>query len=247
MKKVFQNLAVLVPTLGAIGGIAGWLVGLLSSKENWAMNFALGVFLGGFASYLFVFLLANTDRTDKHRLAALSLAAGFCGSPVLDMIRQFIDQKREKGSANEVAALIQEAEKLAEKAETATDPKEKTALAEQIDTKVSEATNHLPKIDSLNLRTALAPDVKSLLERLGKVDETKKLEHETKSFLWALDPSEKPRSIVLDPKTISSWKGKQWDDFVTDIKRPGEYANDEYLIEVPLLFPGFKPEKSKDG
>ena len=89
----------IVAGIGAVGGLLGWGFALWLDMpghigERW--DLLLSVALGAGASVIFVFVIANTDRTDGPRLIGLALLAGFFWEPVWEAGRALIGRELEQ-------------------------------------------------------------------------------------------------------------------------------------------------------
>jgi hypothetical protein len=163
---------------GAIGGIAAWFYGhhdgsvLTFSQAGLGdlLSFFAYLLFGGMASMVFVIIMANTDRTDRVRLVALSLLAGFVWQPVLSAGRTFVNTQAQvtaADDANRRLGLV--AMQLESLSQVSADQRghiiresigELTASAEQIRT-----------LDSLALRTPLEARFETISSELAGVAE----------------------------------------------------------------------------
>lgn len=133
--------------------------------------------LGGLASIAFVFLLANTDRSDNARLLGIALLSGFFWEPVLEASRALIDQRIEEKNAEVAENSLHAFADLAARYENAP-PEEKTILVGRASGYLSEFGKASEGIkNSANLRTiqnavwsinnndALPPELRATFEK----------------------------------------------------------------------------------
>lgn len=82
----------------------------------------LSMVLGTVASIIFVFLIANTDRTDLNRLIAISLISGFSWQPVLETGKQFVAKTYEKSAITDLQTSLSGAFDMIEHSATTQTP-----------------------------------------------------------------------------------------------------------------------------
>src|SRR4030095_14976211 len=89
----------LVAMFGAIGGILAWAIVLWRGQPPhvsvW-LDSPISLVLGAGASIVFVFLISNTDRSDRARLVALALVAGVFWEPVWKASQALVDREVEQ-------------------------------------------------------------------------------------------------------------------------------------------------------
>ena len=93
----------LVGVAGAIGGFFNWMA---AAKEEPLSFLATSILLGSGAAFLFIFLIANTDRRDRGRLLVIALLSGFAWQSVWDTAKAMIEgQPPNKPSVIDIAEL----------------------------------------------------------------------------------------------------------------------------------------------
>lgn len=126
---------------GTLGGALSWAFGVylgLATRVSWFVAIPLSAALGAGAAVVFVFLIANTDRTDRPRLLALALLAGFFWQPVWEGGRAIIERQTDERRVEKARTLLQSAAETARRL-TFASPEERPQLAEQLNHQLSEA------------------------------------------------------------------------------------------------------------
>ena len=142
----------LVGACGVIGGLIGWALFALwqdqPPKVNPWADPLISAGLGAVASIVFIFLIANTDRTDRNRLIALAMVGGIAWEPVLEASRAFVDRRFEQSHQQAAIGAATKAIELARGLETAA-PEESEKLIRQVEMELRQATQASRKIDSV--------------------------------------------------------------------------------------------------
>lgn len=154
--------------MGALGGIIGWIFGLvtgnrpsipgadhaLSTGWHLAATVPAWVLLGAAAALIFTVLVANTDRTDRARVIAISVLSGMFWMPVLNGASELIKKQQEDQLAGEAKQLIQDAAQIAENAKSVQGEQRERALLDA-SRKLEEANSLAQRTDSARLADSL--------------------------------------------------------------------------------------------
>ncbi|NET58807.1 MAG: hypothetical protein F6K47_22455 [Symploca sp. SIO2E6] len=165
MMKNLINIAI----LGAIGGFIGVLFNLWlgnPSRFNIPLDLLVASLLGAGASLIFVFLIANTDRSDTARLLTLALLGGFAWQPVWEGSLNAVNKSVEQNNVIQAEDAIKDAQKTASKIPIANTGKQ-SALAKEVNTKIEQAYSSIQKIDSLETRMELKEATDDLTEKIN--------------------------------------------------------------------------------
>ena len=163
---------------GALGGIIGWVFGLvtgnppripgadgtLSAGWHLAATLPVWVMLGAAAALIFTILVANTDRTDRARVIAISMLSGMFWMPVLSGSSELIKKHQDEQLAGEAKQLIQDAAQIAENAKGA-QGEQRDQLLRSAREKLEDANELAQRIDSARLATSLV-DASEVLSEL---------------------------------------------------------------------------------
>ena len=175
----------LVAFFGAIGGILAWAIVLWRDQPP-----HLGVFLdapvslvlGAGASVVFVFLISNTDRTDRGRLIALALVAGVFWEPVWEASKALIDRENEQSQQQSAVDATQKAAELAANLPFLPESEQAKILA-KIRLELQKAEQAARKIDSVTGFKKLQTASEQLLAKKEILPQ-----REFRTLLAALDP-----------------------------------------------------------
>lgn len=161
-----------VLVFGAIGGALTWIAGHFWFDNDphfsvWIDPF-VSTALGAGAGLVYVFLLANTDRSDAPRLLALAFLAGFSWEPVLQGASALLEQNRDYRTIAQAEAAAQEAIRLVKEVKTAP-AEERDALLEAVVQKTSETevlSGQIRSVFGLNKISATRWQIAQELETL---------------------------------------------------------------------------------
>ncbi len=155
-----------VAALGSFGGLLVWLSGMWIGRSVhlnvWA-DPIVSIVLGGGASVVFVFLIANTDRTDRVRLLALALLSGFFWEPVWEASRALVDRHSEAGLAGEAIEATERALSSAI-ALAAAQGHKRIELSVQLANDIERSVSLSRQLDSLSALSALKPLAEGIAE-----------------------------------------------------------------------------------
>lgn len=154
--------------MGALGGIIGWIFGLvtgnrpfipgangaLSAGWHLAATVPAWVMLGAAAALIFTVLVANTDRTDRARVIAISVLSGMFWMPVLNGASELIKKHQDERLAGEAKQLIQEVAQIAESAKSV-QGEQRDQLLLSAREKLKDANDLAQRIDSARVATSL--------------------------------------------------------------------------------------------
>src|SRR5437764_4057301 len=179
MNPKWQNLPA-VFIAGVIGGLAGWLIGISTSGgsagSHWMVDLAAGIFGGGIAAVIGVFLLANTDPSQFPKIVSFALVCGLSWPAIIAAGKNLLADAtihKEITSATEsiekdlakpspatvnVKTLEADTTKLAEKLPSVTDP----SLRQNA---VQTAAKAVDKLEAVGMEK---PEAVSALEAIGK-------------------------------------------------------------------------------
>lgn len=158
-----------VTVIGAAGGVLTWAFSLWLRHPTHTTAYldpVLSAALGAGAGLVFVFLIANTDRSDRPRLLALALLAGFFWEPVWEGGRALIDRQTEQSRIREAKAAAERAVPLAKALETAQgDGRE--SIAAQLDQEVRRVTTLAGQLQSVEGLTTVSAAAQPLNQELA--------------------------------------------------------------------------------
>jgi len=187
MSKGTEKHIALVALFGAIGGILAWTIGIWRGQPPhvsvW-LDSPLSLVLGAGASIVFVFLISNTDRSDRARLIALALVAGVFWEPVWEASQALVDREVEQSRQKAAVEATQKAATLAASLQSAS-PAERDRILEDIRQELQKAEHAARGIDSVSglRRVSLASEqLLSVGEDLPR--------RELRTLLATLDPIE---------------------------------------------------------
>lgn len=176
-----------------IGGLLGWLFSLmtqLEAKVHPVLDPVIGVLLGAGSAYIFIFLIANTERTDTNRLVALALLAGFFWEPVWNMGGELIERRSDNRNALAAQAELSDVAILLTQYSQTSSGEEKKEIALKAKQELSSAAKRVESISDPKIRLAVLPIA---AEATTKVWETQNLPDELKEKSWetlkSIDPS----------------------------------------------------------
>lgn len=178
MNTKWQNLQ-WVLAAGAIGGLAGWVIGVSNSGNvgsHWAIDFIAGIFGGAIAATIGVFLLANTDPSQFPKIVSFALVCGLSWPAIIATGKNLVanatthkeiatatdniekDLAKASSAPADIKALASNTTKLAEKLPSVTDP----SLRQDA---VQTATKAVAKLETV---ASDKPEAVSALEAIGK-------------------------------------------------------------------------------
>lgn len=115
MPNYFLSAPATVAYAGAVGAliaIAVLDVTGVSSLDTDFLRVVLVAPVGAFASLVFVYLIAHTDRTDWVRLHVLALVGGFFWEPVIAAAGLYVDDTGQKVAAQNISEGLREISEL---------------------------------------------------------------------------------------------------------------------------------------
>jgi hypothetical protein len=189
----------LVALFGAIGGILFWAIRLWRGHSPnlgvW-LDALLSLLLGAGASMVFVFLVSNTDRTDRARIIALALVAGLFWEPVLEASRALVDRETEQAQQKTAIEATRRAAELAESLPSLSDTEQEKILA---DIRLELQTAHLAArdIDSISRLRQVQAASEQLFEMRAILPQ-----RELRTLLATLDPISDSRYGEIDEPRI---------------------------------------------
>ncbi len=178
MNTKWQNLQ-WVLIAGAIGGLAGWIIGVSNSGNagsHWAIDLMAGIVGGAIAATIGVFLLANTDPTQFAKLITFALVCGLSWPAIIAAGKNLVanatthkeiatatdniekDLAKPSSAPADIQSLASNTTKLADKLPSVTDP----GLRQDA---VQTATK---AVDKLETSAPGKPEAVSALEAIGK-------------------------------------------------------------------------------
>ncbi len=180
-RQPLQKFYLLVPGLGALGGLLYWLFSLWIGTPHHvhpAFGIIISVALGSGASFIFIVLIANTDRTDKARLLALSLVAGFFWEPVWIGARGLVDYQMDEKRTQAAIEVIDEALETAALLENANE-EDRPELIERLSretARLTELTSSIKSVSNLAKVDEKFVDLYAMVDKLPidepQIDET---------------------------------------------------------------------------
>ena len=124
---------------------------------------------GGIASLIFVVVLSNTDRTDRLRLIALSLLAGFAWQPVLSAARTYASSQSQRTEARQIEADLRQLQQRLDALSKRTAEGNEGEL-DAIVGDLRQVHGQLFTIDSVSLRTPLQQQLVQLTDKLASAN-----------------------------------------------------------------------------
>ncbi len=204
-----KNIAV-VAAGGAIGGMLGFFFSLYLGHEpkfGAYLDAALWMAMGTGAGLIFIFLMANTDRTDRARLISLALVAGFFWQPVLEGSKALVERNTEDRTGVEAIAALQSARSSIDEYNNIADSgsvEDKASLLADIRSKISEAELLAGDLDRI-----------STVEKVARASENLFASSEANSVLVDIG-FETGNMLVLGnlenetgPRPLGSWYAQQ--------------------------------------
>lgn len=166
-----------VAVSGAAGGTLGFIFSQYIGHEprfGIYLDAALWTAMGAGAALIFIFLMANTDRTDNARLISLALVAGFFWQPVLEGSKALIERNSEVRTEAQTVSRLESArsaiDSLGEISDSASN-EDKAALMSEIRSNLLEAESLAKSLD----RISSVEDVARASERIFGDDEANEI------------------------------------------------------------------------
>lgn len=156
----------LVACFGAVGGLLVWLFGLFlgsAPRLGDSADILVSFSLGAGSSVVFVFLIANTDRTDYARILALAVLSGFFWEPVWHASRALIDRHIEDSRSTELTRSSEQALATAQALAVA-EPDEREKLAQKLELEIQKAISLAGQIDSRSTLSGVRPIANKLTQ-----------------------------------------------------------------------------------
>ena len=179
--------AAIVAGIAAVGGFLSWLFGLyLGNDPHYSalVDLIVSILLGAGAGIIFVYLIANTDRSDMTRLCALALLSGFFWEAVWVGSRVLIERQSENMTVAAVEDAAMRAETLTDSLATAS-PEERAAILDEIERETKRVAELTAKVDSVSRRAEIDSATEPLMAKFKQLPET-----ENQSLLANLGASE---------------------------------------------------------
>lgn len=111
-----QNRTILLVCIGgALGGFFSWVYSIYLGQPlplPWWGAVPTSLALGALASWVGVFVIANTDRSDINRLFGLAVLFGLSWKPVLEAGKAYITQLPQTSADHKISMLVQDSENL---------------------------------------------------------------------------------------------------------------------------------------
>lgn len=85
MKVEWKELAIIFGA-GAVGGLAGWLIGVVTTNDlgtRWMLDMLTSILCGGLAAGVAIYLIANTNTAQAMRCMFFAVVCGMSWKPVL--------------------------------------------------------------------------------------------------------------------------------------------------------------------
>lgn len=167
----------LISGSGALGGFAGWLfsfaigpmprLGVTDVPESLVIILSVLAWtvLGAVAAFIFTVIAANTDRTDKVRLAGLSLLAGMFWLPVISGAKTFVDQQVAESTREKAQAALARANELLAQADDLSGEQKAAAIAGS-QTELRRARELAERLDSATLTAEIASLSEPMIDSL---------------------------------------------------------------------------------
>lgn len=164
---------------GAIGGLAGWVIGVSNSGNagaHWAIDLIAGIIGGSVAAAIGVFLLANTDPSQFPKLITFALVCGLSWPAIIATGKNLVanatthkeianatdniekDLAKPSSAPADIKSLASNTTMLAERLPSVTDPSVRQDA-------VQTATKAVDKLETV---AADKPEAVSALESIGK-------------------------------------------------------------------------------
>lgn len=142
----------MVALFGAAGAVLAVLASLLLNPMAEPVGYVLllSTALGAGAGLVFVFAIANTDRTDRPRMLTLALVAGFFWEPVWEGARALVVSQLEEEKAAKAEQALDRAADLATQAASNRDAVERQKLIREMNGEISRAAVYVRAIDMLS-------------------------------------------------------------------------------------------------
>lgn len=173
----------LVASAGVFGGCLSILLETATGGEPIVGVGGAGL-LGIVAAVFFVFVVSNTERTDRLRLIAVAVAAGLFWNPVIEGAQAWIEQGHDERTPSETEDDAEKIQPLLNEYEDANDEREKEAIANEISATIDRIDRRMTRINSRRTVENLEETIRPRLESLTRSSE---LPEDVKEKARALD------------------------------------------------------------
>src|SRR5579864_6676816 len=211
-----SKLIAVVAILGGIGGFLAWLLmattgGKLFANWNWYASVPTAILFGAAAAGIGVYVLANTDMTDRGRGLFFALLCGIFFKPVILAGYGFVVGAVSQSQAQSSASNVNSASSTLASALSSPQPTQVTTEVQKTTDAVTALVQRVAAVPDSELRqkldnsSAAAPAApQASVDSLAKIGDAAKNTGNTRVTLNILAALKRIETEAKDPKTVTA-------------------------------------------